>query len=144
MPLMNKIFYKSYNNIANNKNDVAVCGWYPPNMVLLQHPSLIANKNPPLQSSSSHPGINVDAGLASSVLDKIIRERSKLEGRKKANEKRKLTSDLIAENILKGQRHTSGVMTKKSIHSLSDPRFLEPFCQCCVEAAKRMQRRNPS
>jgi hypothetical protein len=38
MPLMNKIFYKSYNNIANNKKAVAVCGWYPPNMVLLQHP----------------------------------------------------------------------------------------------------------
>ncbi len=83
MPLMNKIFYKSYNNIVNNKKAVAVCGWYPPNMVLLQHPSLIADENPPLQSSSSHPEINVDAGLAGSVLDKIIREQSKLKGAKK-------------------------------------------------------------
>jgi hypothetical protein len=49
MPLMNKIFYKSYDNLANNKKAVAVRGWYPPNMVLLEHPSLVADKNPPLQ-----------------------------------------------------------------------------------------------
>ncbi len=137
LPLMNTIFYKSYNNIANNKKAVAVCGWYPPNMVLLQHPSLIADENPPPQSSSSHPEINIDVGLAGSVLDKFIRERSKSEGAKKVNEKRKLTRDLIAENILKSQRLTSGVMTNNSIHSLSDPRFLEPFCQRRVEAANK-------
>jgi hypothetical protein len=28
MPLMNKIFYKSYNNVANNKKAVAIRGWY--------------------------------------------------------------------------------------------------------------------
>ena len=96
MPLMNKIFYKSYNNVANNKKAVGVRGWYPPNMALLEHPSLlIADKNikTPPQSSSSlpFPEINVEAGLAGSVLDKIIRERSKSDGAKKAAEKRKLT-----------------------------------------------------
>ena len=96
MPLMNKIFYKSYNNVANNKKAVGVRGWYPPNMVLLEHPSLIAgeNINAPPQSRSllPFPEINVEAGLAGSVLDKIIRERSKSDGAKKAAEKRKLTS----------------------------------------------------
>ncbi len=43
MPLMNKIFYKSYDNFANNKKAVAIRGWYPPNMVLLEHPSLVAD-----------------------------------------------------------------------------------------------------
>ena len=43
MPLMNKIFYKSYNNVANKNKAVAIHGWYPPNMALLEHPSLIAN-----------------------------------------------------------------------------------------------------
>ena len=103
MPLMNKIFYKSYNNVANNKNAVAVCVWYPPNMALLEHPSLIADKNinAPQQSSSllPFPEINVEAGLAGNVLDKIIRERSKSDGAKKAAEKRKLMSDMIADNI---------------------------------------------
>ena len=53
MPLLNKMFYKSYNNVTNNKKAVAVCGWYPPNMALLEHPSLIADKitNPPPKSS---------------------------------------------------------------------------------------------
>lgn len=72
MPLMNKIFYKSYNNVANNKKAVSVGGWYPPNMALLEHPSLIANENINTlpQSSLSHPfpQINVEAGLAGSVL----------------------------------------------------------------------------
>ena len=128
---MNIIFYKSYNNVANNKKAVAICGWYPTNMVLLEHPSIIAdeNINAPPQSSLSlpFPEINVEAGLAGSVLDKIIRERSKSDGAKKAAEKRKLTSDMIGDNILKSQRLISGVMTKNCIHSLSDPRFLEPF-----------------
>ncbi len=139
MPLMNKIFYKSYDNLANNKKAVAVRGWYPPNIVLLEHPSLIADKNPPLQSmpSSSFPEINVESDLAGSVLDKLLRERGKSEGAKKAAEKRKLISETIAENIFKSQRLTSGVMTKNAIHSLNDPRFFEPFCLRCIETAKK-------
>ncbi|KAL3804780.1 hypothetical protein ACHAW5_001887 [Stephanodiscus triporus] len=143
MPLMNKIFYKSYDNVANNKKAVAVRGWYPPNMALLEHPSLIAEKNanPPTQLGSSppFPDINVEAGLAGSVLDIILRERSKSDGAKKAAEKRKLTSDSIAENILKSQRLTSGVMTKNAIHSLSDPNFLEPFRQRRIETQKKIE-----
>jgi hypothetical protein len=71
------------------------------------------------------------------VLDKILRERSKSDGAKKAAEKRKLTSDLIAQNILKSQRLTSGVMTMNGIHGLSDPRFLELFCQRRIETQKK-------
>ncbi len=117
-------------------------------MVLLEHPSLIADKNinAPPQSSSllPFPEINVEADLAGSVLNKIIRERSKSDGAKKAAEKRKLTSDMIADNILKSQRLTSGVMTKNSIHSLNDPRFLEPFRHRRIKTQKRLRRRNLS
>jgi hypothetical protein len=136
---MNKIFYKSYNNLANNKKAVAIQGWYPPNIVLLEHPSLVADKNPPPQSMPSlpFPEINVKSDLAGSVLDKLIRERGKSEGAKKAAEKRKLTSETIAENIFKTQRLTSGVMMKNAIHSLNDPRFFEPFCLHCIETAKK-------
>jgi hypothetical protein len=142
MPLMNKIFYKSYDNLANNKKAVAIRGWYPPSMVLLEHPSLVADENPPPQSmpSLSFPEINVESNLAGSVLDKLLREsRGKSEGAKKAAEKRKLTSETIAENIFKSQsqRLTSGVMTKNAIHSLNDPRFLEPFHLRRIETAKK-------
>ena len=103
MPLVNKIFYKSHKNVANNKKAVAVHGWYPPNMVLLEHPSLMIDKNinASHQSSSSlpFPEINIEAALAGNVLDKIIRERCKLDGAKKAAEKRKLRSNMIAGNI---------------------------------------------
>ena len=108
-------------------------------MVLLEHPSLVADKNPPPQSmpSSSFPEINAESDLAGSVLDKLLRERSQSEGAKKAAEKRKLTSETIAENIFKSQRLTSGVMTKNAIHSLNDPRFLKPFHLRCIETAKK-------
>jgi hypothetical protein len=99
-------------------------------MVLLEHPSLVADKNPSTKSMPplSFPEINVESDLAGSVLDKLHRERGKSEGAKKAAEKRKLTSEMIAENIFKSQRLTSEVMTQNAIHSLNDPRFFETFC----------------
>ena len=66
-------------------------------------------------------------------------ERSISDGAKKAAEKRKSSSASIVENIQKSQRLTSGVLTKNSIHSLSDPRFLDPFRQRQKETAEREQ-----
>jgi hypothetical protein len=108
-------------------------------MVLLEHPSLVADENPPPQSmpSSSLPEITIESDLAGSVQDKLLRERGKSEGAKKAAEKRKLTKEKIAENIFKSQWLTSGVMTKNAIHSLNDPRFLEPFCLHRIETVKK-------
>jgi hypothetical protein len=139
MPLMNKIFNKSYNNLANNKKAVAVRGWYPPNMVLLKHPSLVASENPLKLSNTllAFQEVNVDSELAGSVLDKLLRERGKSEEARKAAEKRKLTSETIAENIYKSQRLTSGVMTNNAIHCINDPRFLEPFRLHYIETAKK-------
>ena len=121
MPLLNRIFYKAYGNVANNKKAVAVRGWYPPNMKLLEQPSLVA------EAPTELTQINVQHGLAGSVLDQILRERSRSEGAKRATEKRKLESNLIAENLQKSQRLTSGVLTQNAIHSLIDTRFLKPF-----------------
>lgn len=45
----------------------------------------------------------------------------------------------ISENMQRSQRLTSGVLTQNAIHSLSDPRFLEPFRQRQQEAAKKEQ-----
>ena len=110
-------------------------------MALLEHPSLIADKNiNPPQSSllpTCSEDINIEGDLAGSVLDKILRERGKSEGAKKAAEKRKLTSNSIAQNILKSQRLASGVMTQNPIHSLNDPRFLEPFYLRLIETTKK-------
>ena len=93
MPLLNKIFYKAYNNITNNKKAVAVRGWYPPNMKLVEHPSLVP------EPITQEADINVEDGLAGSVLDRILRERSRSDGAKKAAEKRKSSSESIVENI---------------------------------------------
>ena len=146
MPLMNKIFYKSYDNLANNKKAVAIRGWYPPSMVLLEHPSLVADENPPPQSmpSLSFPEINVESNLAGSVLDKLLRERGKSEGAKRAAEKRKLTSEMIAETIFKSQRLTSGVMTKMPSTASMIPDSSSPFICVALRLLKRKTKRHPS
>lgn len=58
---------------------------------------------------------------------------------KTAAEKRKTSSESIVENIKKSQWLTSGVLTKNSIHSLSDPRFLDPYQQHQKKTAEREQ-----
>jgi hypothetical protein len=117
-------------------------------MVLLQHPSLIADKNINASPHSSlplpFPELKVEAGLAGSVPDKIIRERCKSDGAKKAAEKRKLMSDMIADNILKSQRLTSGVIRKIPFTASLIQDSLSPFVCVALKLLKRMRRRNPS
>ena len=102
-------------------------------MKLVEHPSLVT------EPIAKEADMNVEDGLAGIVLDRILRERSRSEGAKKAAEKRKSSSASIVENIQKSQQLTSGVLTKNSIHSLSDPRFLDPFRQRQKETAEREQ-----
>jgi hypothetical protein len=128
MPLLNKVFFRAYGNVAANKKAVADRGWYPPNRKLLEHPTLTVEQR---GNSSTNvvtlPSLNVETGLAGSVIDRIIHHRSKSDGAKKAAEKRKLTSENIVDNIKKSQRLTSGVLTSNGVHSLNDPRFLAPY-----------------
>ena len=128
---------------TNNKKAVAVCGWYPPNMALLEHPSLIAENNvnspPQLGSLSPFPDRNVEAGLAGSMLDIILRERSKSNGAKKAAEKMETHEQLHCRKH--NEIPTAYLWShddKNAIHSLSDPNFLKPFQQRCIETQKKI------
>jgi hypothetical protein len=143
MPIMNKIFSKAYGNEKNNRKATADRGWYPPNRKLLEHPSFVAQPehNQNYSSMPTLPALNVEEGIAGSVLDRLLRERSRSEGAKKAAEKRKQTGDAIVENIKKSQRLTSGVLAQNSIHSLDDPRFLEPFRQRRLENAQKEEQK---
>ena len=62
-------------------------------MKLLEHPSLVA------EAPTELTQINVQHGLAGSVLDQILHERSGSEGAKRATEKQKLERNLTAENL---------------------------------------------
>ena len=141
MPIMNRIFFKAYGNKTNNLKATAERGWFPPNRKLLEHSSLVTKQKETV--------LNVEVGLAGSVLDRLIRERSRSDGAKKAAEKRKLTSDAVADNIKKSQRLTSGVLVKNAVHSLDDARFLEPFRKRKIEnevkeEEKKMKRKAKS
>jgi hypothetical protein len=125
MPIMNRIFFKAYGNEKNNRKATSERGWFPPNRKLIEHPSLVRKQKETV--------LNVDEGFAGSILDRLLRERSRSDGAMKAAEKRKLTSNAISENIKKSQRLTSGVLAKNAVHSLDDPRFLEPFRQRKLE-----------
>ncbi len=84
MPIMNRIFFKAYGNEKNNRKATAERGWFPPNRKLLEHPSLA-----PMQKEAY---LNVEEGLAGSVLNRLLWERSQSDGAKKAAKKRKLIS----------------------------------------------------
>ena len=112
MPILNKIFYKAYNNIANNKKALAVRGWYPPSMKLLDHPSLSSETQTATQTPASSsninampalPVLNTGEGYAATVLDRLLRARGQSEGANKAAEQRKLTIEAVVENIAKSQ-----------------------------------------
>jgi hypothetical protein len=156
MPIMNKIFPKAYSSHNNNKKACSVRGWFPPNRKHLDHPDLQRdtssatgdansantsatdpNQMPPLPP----PKLNVEYGVGAACLDSLLLDRARSEGAKKAVEKRKLDSDSIIESIKKSQRLTSGVLTQNDVHSLNDPRFLDPFRQCQANAAKKLEKK---
>ena len=130
MPLLNKIFFRVYGNVAANKKAVADRGWYLPNHKLLEHPTFtVEQRGYNSTNAVSLPCLNVETGLVGSVIDRIIHHRSKSDGAKKAAEKRKLTSENILDNIKKSQRLTSCILTLNGAHSLNDPRFLAPYSE---------------
>ena len=105
MPLLNKIFVKAFGNVIANRKAVLHHGRYPPNRMLMEHPSL---QTTGLSMESTPPlcAFNVEDGMAGSVLDHLLRERSHSQGAMQAAEKRKLMSESIVENIKKSQRLT--------------------------------------
>ena len=62
--------------------------------------------------------------MAASILDRILTERARLEGAKRALEKRKKEGQDVSTNIREANRLTTGVLTANGIHSLDDPQFL--------------------
>ena len=87
------------------------------------------------------PKLNVEYGVGAACLDSLLLDRARSEGAKKAVEKRKLDSDSIMESIKKSQRLTSGILTQNGVHSLNDPRFLDPFRQRQANAAKKLEKK---
>lgn len=96
MPLLNKIFHKSYGNLAGNLKAVSDRGWYPANRKLVEHPSLIDDETsePAAEGSqastesaaaSTATGLNSGGnGMTATVLDRILAERARSDGAKRA------------------------------------------------------------
>jgi hypothetical protein len=101
IPLINRVFHKSYGNINSNLIALADRGWNPPNRKL-EYKELIDNsiapivQNPltdvtPNNSSAQSISLNIHQGLAATVLDRMIAEqarssqakRSQMRGREK-------------------------------------------------------------
>ena len=133
MPLVNKIFHKSYGNVNANLKAVADRGWYPANRKLLDHPSLHTVEDVP-------PTLNVEDGMGASILDRMIHHRSRSEGARKAAEKRKRTHDSVMANIRDSRRLTAGILTSNGVHSLDDPDFLGPFRQRQKDRAEKLDK----
>jgi hypothetical protein len=77
MPLVIEAFEKSFARKDLSKKAIADRGWFPATFALLDHPLVSKGK------SGDSLMINVNNGLASTLLDKVIRREKLEEGRKK-------------------------------------------------------------
>ena len=70
MPLLNKIFFRAYRNVAANKKAVADRRWYPPKCKLLEHPVFTVEQwGDNSTNVITLPLLNVEMGLAGWVID---------------------------------------------------------------------------
>lgn len=157
VPLLNRIFSVSYGTVASNKHAVCERGWFPPNRMLLDHPSLSeegrstpsadsASANSASANSASTPTnssvvqLNLNEGTSASILDTLLDHRMKADGAKKAAEERKRKGEKIADNLRKAKKLSSGVLIPNGIYSLDDERFLEVYNEKRQEATQKKEK----
>ena len=134
IPLLNKVFHKSYDDVASNLKAVADRGWYPANRKLLEHPDLTddtaksltvdtaetaiedASENsttdstasgaPSQQnnSSTSFITLNIHSGLGATMLDRMINDQARNAGAKKAAEERKRRGGTALQNLKEAKK----------------------------------------
>jgi hypothetical protein len=149
IPLINRVFHKSYSSINSNLKALADRGWNPLNRKLLEHKELIDDSIALSQNTltsaheNSSPGstsLNIHEGMAAQVLDRMIADRARSSQAKKAADERKRKGDVILQNLKEAKKLTSGVMASNGIHSLRDPRFLEEYNQRRKDAHDKLEK----
>jgi hypothetical protein len=150
IPLINRVFHKSYGSIHSNLKALADRGWNPLNRKLLEHNELIDDSIEIIQntlttvthenSSAGSASLNIHEGMAAQVLDQMIADRARSSQAKKAADERKRKGELILQNLKEAKKLTSGVMASNGIHSLSDPRFLEAYHQRRKEVNDKLEK----
>jgi hypothetical protein len=154
IPLINRVFHKSYGSINSNLRAMSDRGWNPPNRKLLEHKELIDDSSPVItealtnltaniaaQSTSDRSfNLNIHEGMAATILDRMIAERARSSQAKIAADERKRRGELIIQNLKEAKKLTSGVMASNGIHSLRDPRFLEAYNEKRREATEKFEK----
>ena len=170
IPLLNKVFHKSYDDVASNLKAVADRGWYPANRKLLEHPDLTddtaksltvdaaetaiedasensttdstASSTPSQQnnSSTSFITLNIHSGLGATMLDRMINDRARNAGAKKAAEERKRRGGTALQNLKEAKKLSTGILASNGVHSLSDPRFLEAYNAKRAEVQQKQEK----
>jgi hypothetical protein len=136
VPIVKMAFAKSFANVTNVKKAIAQRGWGPLNRALLLHPDIAKTKvmiEPTIQqaeeqedssSSSSQTRtlhVNVEEGSSSTLLDKLLQNQMKNEGRMKRMEEQKKKRDEVTSVVNKLQdvtRITSGVLAARGHFAL--------------------------
>ena len=156
MPLMNKIFHKSYDVVEANLKAASNQGWYPANQKLLDHPSLENDTKTQVQNASNDnietseatltipalPALNVDDGMGAAMFDRLLDHRARSDGAKKAAKERKRKGENIAQCLKEAKKLSTGVCVKHGIHSLNHPDFLKGYyARVCRRPPRRQIRK---
>ena len=133
IPLLNKMFHRAYNNKAANKKAVCDRGWFPPNCVLINHPALMDDITP--KPTPTVDDLNTSEGMGATVLNRVICNRARQDGARKAAEERKRKGETVIENLRESKRLSSGVLAANGVYSLNDERFLQAYNEKQAETA---------
>ena len=97
IPLINRVFYKSYRSTNSKLRAMSDWGWNPPNRKLLEHKELIDDSSPVItealtdstaniaaQSTSNRSfNLNIHEGMAATILDRMIAKQARSSQAKK-------------------------------------------------------------
>ena len=148
MPLLNRIFEKSYDRVESNLCALSDSVWNSPNRKLLDHPDLDVQeqyngKEQEPAEQVDYQSINTKKGIADTCIDKIIIHRMR-NGGIEAYQKRLEECADIVKNLKGARKVTAGVLMSNGIHSLNDPALVAHIrdkIQVEEEAVRKKRRR---
>ena len=132
MPLLNRIFEKSYGCVESNLHALSDSGWNPHDRKLLDHPYLVGQEkyNSEKQESVKQVddrSINMETGFADTCIDKIIIHQMRNGGIESSQKILEEGAD-IGKNLKGARKVNADILVSNGIHSLNNPDLVAHIC----------------
>jgi hypothetical protein len=133
IPLVNKAWAMSFGDAMKGHKALADRGWNPLNRSLLATESVLKTTSQEKEATAATGvlELNVETGIACSIIDKIVAKQDHSKARERALEKKR-NADTLKENTANLRNMTSGTYVAAGEYRLNDALLLHQIA--CVEA----------